>query len=289
MTTLDKKTFFDRVRRAPFGGRLTRPQVEGMARILDYRDTHWPAMIDEELAYVLATVYHETAHTMQPVTERGGAAYLRSKAYYPWHGRGLVQITWKRNYAKWGITNPEDALQWPVSLHILFEGMVKGMFTGRKLAHYIDAERQDFAGARRIINGTDRAAMVAGYAEAFLDALEHARAGAAAPAPPPVYDIDPEPEELPVNLRFLVPILRAVLGNPLTGIPGAIGVIALIGPVLSALGAALTQIAATGDFWSPLLDLIRNPEVAAFAASFGLVAAKDNNVSGGSRKFTDAA
>jgi len=63
-----------------------------------------------------------------------------------------------------------------VALRAAFEGMIKGMFTGRKLADYISAERHDFVNARRIINGTDRASLVAGYAEAFLFALRKARA-----------------------------------------------------------------------------------------------------------------
>jgi hypothetical protein len=132
-------------------------------------------MSDAELAYLLATVVHETAHTMQPIKEMGGERYLKSKKYYPWYGRGLVQLTHKYNFDKFGITNPDDALQWPGALDVAFRGMVQGMFTGRKLSDFIHGSHIDYVGARAIINGTDRAKLVAGYAAAFYDALKQSR------------------------------------------------------------------------------------------------------------------
>jgi putative chitinase len=175
---MNEKYFYDRIRRAVFGGRLTAGQVEGVSKILAFRDQMWPGMSDDELAYVLATTVHETAHTMQPITERGSQKYLRSKPYWPWIGRGLVQITWERNYKLFRIDNPDDALKWPVALDVMFRGMVKGMFTGKKLADYIVPGRKpNYIGARRIINGTDRAKLVAGYAFSFQDAFKQANAG----------------------------------------------------------------------------------------------------------------
>ncbi len=35
---MDRKTFYDRVRKAPFPGKLTQPQVDGMNVILDEWD-----------------------------------------------------------------------------------------------------------------------------------------------------------------------------------------------------------------------------------------------------------
>lgn len=58
---MSRKAFFDFVRREPFGGKLEPWQVDGLSRILDYRDAKWPKMSDDELAYLLATVFHETA------------------------------------------------------------------------------------------------------------------------------------------------------------------------------------------------------------------------------------
>lgn len=204
---MNKTYFIARVKQSLFGGKISKTQIDGLLRIVAYRDEKWPNMSDEELAYVLATVKHETAHTMQPVTEYGSKAYLRGKPYWPWIGRGLVQITWKANYARYNINKPEDALTWPVALHVLFHGMIFGTFTGKRLAGYIiSGARPDYVGARRIINGTDKAALIAGYAKAFLDALKQAKETPAptqqvqAPdlaqaAPKPAEPITGEPED----------------------------------------------------------------------------------------------
>lgn len=177
MASINPQYFFDRVRRAVFGGKLTQTQVNGINKILAYRDATWPKMPDEELAYLLATVTHETGFKMQPITEWGSTQYLKSKRYWPWIGRGLIQITWKTNYLKFGIKNPDDALTWPVSLDVAFRGMILGMFTGKKLADYIKpGKAPDYVGARAIINGTDKAKLIAGYANSYLDAITQSRA-----------------------------------------------------------------------------------------------------------------
>lgn len=93
-------------------------------------------------------------------------------------GRGYVQITGRRNYTDWSkrtglalTTQPDLAEQPAVAVRILVEGMRLGTFTGKALAHFINDSACDFVGARRIVNGTDKAALIAGYASAFLDLL----------------------------------------------------------------------------------------------------------------------
>lgn len=167
---MNLRVFFDGVRPI-FGGTLAQSQVEGMENILRYRDTRYSGVTNDQLAYMLATAYWETAHTMQPVTEYGSQAYLRAKKYWPWIGRGLVQLTWKDNFAKFGITNPEDALKWDKALYIFFRGMVEGMFTGKKLSDYITDTKRDYVNARRIINGVDKASTIAAIANKFRTAL----------------------------------------------------------------------------------------------------------------------
>ena len=191
---MNKAYFFKRVRGGLFGGKLSASQVDGMTRILDYRDSKWPGMSDDELAYVLATVKWETAHTMQPIKERGSQAYLRSTRYWPWIGDGLVQLTWKANYAKFDVVDrPEQALEWPTALDICFRGMIFGKFTGRKLSDYIGQGKRDYVGARRIINGTDKAKQIAQIAEAFRDALEQAKENVADdPAAVPIPEDEPQ-------------------------------------------------------------------------------------------------
>lgn len=147
--------------------------------IIKTADRH--GLTREQCAYVLATAYHETAHTMNPVVE----AYWCSEAwreknlrYYPWHGRGYVQLTWERNYVKAGkaigvdlIADPSLAMIPKNAAAILVEGSAQGWFTGKKLADYIDGVNCDFVNARRVINGKDRAGLIAEYAHAYDAAL----------------------------------------------------------------------------------------------------------------------
>lgn len=124
------------------------------------------------LAYALATAWHETAFTFEPVSEYGGEKYLRSKDYWPYYGRGYVQLTWKSNYEKYGIASePEKALDPDFAAHIMIDGMTKGIFTGKKLSDYFSETKDDPVGARRIINGTDCAEQIAGYYQKFLNGL----------------------------------------------------------------------------------------------------------------------
>lgn len=170
----DRKDFFDEVRDELFGGSLTQGQVEGMTNILDEWDRR--ALTDlRHLAYMLATTFHETGRLMQPIRETGSEAYLRSKPYYPWVGEGLVQVTWEANARKFGATKPGDMMTWPIALKALFDGMINGTFTGKKLSDYFNATHDDPVNARRIINGLDRADLIAGYHRAFLNALTYAR------------------------------------------------------------------------------------------------------------------
>lgn len=168
--TIDRSKFFDSVRNDLFAGKMAQSQVDGLTRILDEWEKR--GLVNMRwLGYMLATVYHETAHTMQPVREYGGEAYLRQKPYYPYVGEGLVQVTWKTNYAKFGATKPGDLLKWPDCLVPLFDGMAKGMFTGAKLSDYFNDKKEDPVHARKIINGLDKAAIIAGYYHKFMHAL----------------------------------------------------------------------------------------------------------------------
>jgi len=166
-------------------GPLNTRQVEGLNALLIAMEG-WPV---SWAAYGLATAWHETAATMQPIKEFGGPAYFK-KMYDPkgsnpklaarlgnkfegdgarYAGRGYVQLTGRANYAKYGIADtPDDAMKPDVAARILVDGMSKGVFTGKKLADYLPG---DYANARRIINGTDRAAHIANLAIGFEDAL----------------------------------------------------------------------------------------------------------------------
>ena len=180
MSSYDRIAFFDAVRGSLFGGRLSPTQVAGLEAILSAA----PADLHvKHLAYALATAKWETAHTMRPIEEYGkgsGRPYgkpdpVTGKAYY---GRGYVQLTWKTNYQKAKdelgpdfVNHPELALDPKLAARILFRGMAEGWFTGRKLSDYFTPTRSDPVDARRIVNGTDKAAEIAKLYRPFLDAL----------------------------------------------------------------------------------------------------------------------
>lgn len=134
-----------------------------------------------ECAYALATVYHETNKTMLPIKEAGSDAYLRSKKYFPYIGYGYVQLTWKANYERIGrligtdlIKNPEKALKPEVAVEVMTSGMLKGWFTGvgfRKNRPVTRYNKNEYIRARAIINGTDKAELIADYAMDFEKAL----------------------------------------------------------------------------------------------------------------------
>lgn len=127
-----------------------------------------------QVAYVLATTEWETARTFKPVRE----AYWKSEAwrkknfrYYPFYGRGYVQLTWKRNYQTYSrilgadlVGNPDLAMDPNVALFILVHGFKVGTFTGRKISDYINVSKTDFVNARRCINGLDQASKIASLA-----------------------------------------------------------------------------------------------------------------------------
>lgn len=139
--------------------------------------------IKGQLAYMLATPYHETYDwnkglRFEAMAEMGGDKYLKSKPYFPFYGRGPSHLTWKDNYAKEAnrtghnlVGNPDLMLDVEIGCESHVHCMIIGAYTGKKLSDYIDALGFDFEQARRIINGTDKADLIAGYAEEFLKCI----------------------------------------------------------------------------------------------------------------------
>jgi hypothetical protein len=66
------RPFFDLIRAEVFGGKLTAKQVEGIEFLLSVTE----GLSLPHRAYLLATVFHETDATMQPISERGRRAYF---------------------------------------------------------------------------------------------------------------------------------------------------------------------------------------------------------------------
>ncbi len=163
-------------------GPLNQTQVDTIERMLAGA-AHWRT---SWLAYGLATAWHEAR--FQPIAEWGkgrGRPYAKAGKYgQSQYGRGLVQLTWDRNY-EWAdkalglggslLRNFDRALEPDIAARILVLGMETGAFTGRALQHYLTGEvgmPSQFREARRIINGTDKAALIADHATKFQTALQ---------------------------------------------------------------------------------------------------------------------
>ena len=137
--------------------------------------------LNSQIAYVLATTEWESAQTFKPVKE---AFWLSEDwrrdnlRYYPYYGRGYVQITWDYNYKKFSsilgidlLSNPELALNPNIALFILVHGFKTGAFTGRKITDYVTQQSVDFINARRCINGLDKASQISALANKYLARL----------------------------------------------------------------------------------------------------------------------
>lgn len=174
-------------------------------------------VLRNQLAYILATAYHETGGKMKSVSENlnysvdglmktfsrqriskadcekygrksGQSANQQAIANiiyggdwgkknlgntkqgdgWLFRGRGFVQITGRNNYRKFGIeNNPDKALDSKEAVSILITGMIDGLFTGKKLSNYITLQKSDFVNARRTVNVTDKAELIAGYAREY--------------------------------------------------------------------------------------------------------------------------
>lgn len=206
---IDRRIFFDAVRPSLFGGALSRQQVAGCEVILDRAMGRNGGFFDPRmLAYMLATVHHETAATFEPVREtrartdeeavarlerafRAGRLPTVSKPYWrrdaegrSYYGRGFVQLTHRDNYERMGrvvgldlVAEPDLAMKPDVAASILICGMQEGLFTGARLLDFFSGQKADWIGARKIINGRDRAKLIAGlairYDAAIRIALTH--------------------------------------------------------------------------------------------------------------------
>ena len=276
---MNKTIFFNHVRSSLFNGLLSQLQVDGINLILDewckrdLKDDRW-------LAYILATVYHETAATMQPIEEYGKG---RNKEYGKpdsngciYYGRGFVQLTWKRNYKLFderyniGLTNnPDLALQPNIAVKILFDGMINGLFTGKGLGNYFNAI-DNWIEARAIVNGSDKAKLIASYAHNFYYAISQASIKTADQDIPTIINESVENKDTIINNTITTPpVLQPINTNWLSGkkthigmtISAVIGIAAMFGYIpgmTAAQGADMLQTAfGISGFRSAIPTLIK--------------------------------
>jgi len=70
------------------------------------------------------------------------------------------------------VANPEQALDPDIAYTVMSYGLFNGSFTGRKLGTYVKSGTTDYVNARRVVNGLDKAELIAGYARNFQTVLE---------------------------------------------------------------------------------------------------------------------
>ncbi len=190
---------------------LTIESKENLRKILLAVNSYYESTQEKsnvyEAAYMLATARHETfyypaSEYFSEKPEVGGRSYfnkydpvlastakLRAIAIqngntsegdgYKYRGRGCVHLTWKINYQKFSnllsidfVSHPEAAAQFENAVPIMIKGMKKGIFTGKKLADYINTNGVDYLSSRRVINGLDESALIASYADRFESILK---------------------------------------------------------------------------------------------------------------------
>lgn len=201
----DRKIFFDLYRQTlEPDGKFTQEEVQHIDTFLNMFERYHDWFTTEQWAYIFATTYHETAHTMAPVREAFRMTEAWRKAnlrYWPHYGRGYVQITWAENYKRFtailktdlgiSITKRDDFLSPDVAFYTMIYGFRHGSFTGKKISDYVSlssasTERDEvskgttaelslrYSQARACINGSDRAALIASHAIKFLNILKQA-------------------------------------------------------------------------------------------------------------------
>lgn len=191
-----RDAFYAAVSRDLFYGSLPDWQRRPLDLLID--EAHRRDRRLQEVAYVLASAYHESSRFRykEEIGHGEGKAYgascplmgtgskvTKSAVYF---GRGWIQNTWLENFAKLSIAaslhfgRPIDLVNNPdlltaddeLQAWCLWHGFVTGIWTTRNLADYFGEGRADYIGARAIVNGNDRAEQIAGYARQFEAALE---------------------------------------------------------------------------------------------------------------------
>lgn len=179
---MNRKIFFDGYRQElDKEKKLTQDEVVALDSFLDSYECQKDYFTIDQWAYVFATVFHETAHTFEPVREAywlSDSWRQRNLRYWPFYGRGFVQLTWLFNYERYSkitgkdlVNNPDLVMEPKLSFEILVHGMKHGVFTGRPLDRYVNDERVRYDLARYVINGRDKRNLIASYAKIFRKIL----------------------------------------------------------------------------------------------------------------------
>lgn len=157
---------------------------------------------------------------------------------YDYAGKGDVQLTGETNYEKAEIAlrreypalvadfekrmgkkfdltvgdqpndkdDPKNAQDPMIAYAIMSYGMRTGMFTGKSLRHYTNGVNFDWVEARRIINGTDKAAEIGNYGIRFTKILKASLIKSdVSPVKEPVVLVEETPHLIVKDSKFDVP------------------------------------------------------------------------------------
>jgi len=187
---INREKFFNQYKKE-FGSIKTKEIVNNINTMLDslekFAHLFASEVFVEQLAYVAATVHHETGmrysafkELRQVKTDNPARLRVRRLQDRYWltgyYGRGPVQLTWDYNYS-WAekatgaplLKDPDLLLRnLALGYEVAVKGMVTGAFTGKSLNSYIAKDNIDFISARKVVNGRDRAVDIARYADKYV-------------------------------------------------------------------------------------------------------------------------
>jgi hypothetical protein len=169
----------------------------------------------QQIAYVLATAQHESDQFQTMREYHDGSDYEGDRVLgntqpgdgKRYRGRGYVQVTGRGNYEKYTkitgkdlIGKPELAEDQQTARFILVNGMKNGTFTGVSMGDYTSSSgKLDYIEARRSVNSTDKAGLIAGYAQQYEQRVTSGdlKPGSATPTvPPSPTQSKPEPTQI---------------------------------------------------------------------------------------------
>src|SRR3990172_1240118 len=181
--SINRKFFFDFLRGLNlFQRRLNKSQVSGVTDLLDYWERLRLNCDDRWLAYILASVYHETGGLMIPVREGFADTDAGARAHVErLYGRGRVQNTWEENYIKLERrfkrpfhSQPDLLLDSKIDAEVSIVGHIEGIWrSGHKLSRYFNTRQDNWVGARLIVNPDSNGRLIAGYAKLFYAAISY--------------------------------------------------------------------------------------------------------------------
>lgn len=141
-----------------------------------------------QIAYILATADHES-DSFNTLEEYSSGDQYEGRDDLDntnpgdgprFKGRGYVQLTGRRNYTAYSqitglelVKLPIILMNWPaLSVFVIVDGMMRGVYTTKRLDEFVNISKQDFYNARQVVNDHDCAQKIADQATDWLRQLD---------------------------------------------------------------------------------------------------------------------